>query len=194
LPGSEKKLKSEKWLSKEAEEELLTIARKTLEEYFRVGKVPYFEVKNEVLKQKFGAFVTLKKGSRLRGCIGQIEADEPLYKVVSRMAIASAFNDPRFNPLSADELKEVTIEISVLSPFQKVKKVEEIEVGRDGLLVCRGPWSGLLLPQVAVEYGWGREDFLRQTCLKAGLEPEAWKDESCEIYRFSAQVFGEKER
>lgn len=188
------KLKTETWLSQRAEKELLTIARQTLESYFETGEAPSFKVKNKVLEKNFGAFVTLKKGRKLRGCIGQIDAVEPLYQVVSKMALASAFNDPRFPPLSRDELEEVAIEISVLSPFKKVDSLEEIEVGRDGLYVCRGPWSGLLLPQVATEYGWSREEFLQQTCLKAGLAPDAWKEKDCEIYRFSAQVFGEEDK
>lgn len=187
-------LKSEKWLSKEAEKELLSIARQTLKDYFEKGKTPSFHVKNEVLKKKFGAFVTLKRGFKLRGCIGQIDAVEPLYKVVSKMALASAFNDPRFPSLTYDELEKVKIEISVLSPFKKVSSIEEIEVGRDGLFVCRGPWSGLLLPQVATEYGWTREEFLQQTCLKAGQETDSWKRNDCEVYRFSAQVFGEEDK
>ncbi len=188
------KLKSEKWLSKEAERELLSIARQTLKAYFETGETPKFNVKNKVLKKNFGAFVTLRKGLKLRGCIGQIEAVEPLHKVVSKMALASALNDPRFPPLTSDELEEVKIEISVLSPFKRVSSIEEIEVGRDGLFVCRGPWSGLLLPQVASEYGWNREEFLQQTCLKAGLEANAWKRKDCEIYRFSAQIFSEESK
>lgn len=190
----EQELRNEQWLSKEAEKELLGIARKTLDIYFETGKTPDFKVENEVLSQHFGAFVTLKVNHELRGCIGEVEAAEPLYKVVSRMALASALNDPRFNPLRPEELGRVTIEISVLSPFEKIGSIGEIEVGRHGLFVRRGPWSGLLLPQVAVEYNWTKEEFLQQTCLKAGLEPDAWKEEDCEIYRFSAQVFREKDK
>jgi|Deesub1362A_J573_1020465.scaffolds.fasta_scaffold06210_1 hypothetical protein len=184
-------LKSEKWLSEEEEKELLTIARETLESYLSEGKVPHFEVKSESLKEEMGAFVTLKKKGRLRGCIGHVEANKPLYEVVSEMAIAAATQDPRFSPVTLDELSEIDIEISVLSPLKKVNDIEEIKVGRDGLVIKKGFASGLLLPQVPVEWGWDREEFLRQVSLKAGLPPDAWKE--ADLYRFTAQVFGEKE-
>lgn len=182
-------LQLEKWLNQAEEEELLTIARQTLKSYFETGKVPDFEVKSSQLKEQYGAFVTLKKDGRLRGCIGHLEADKPIYQVVSEMAISAAFQDPRFPPLEEGELDDVEIEISVLSPFERVRNIEEIMVGRDGLLIKKGFSSGLLLPQVPVEWGWDRDEFLRQVCRKAGLPPDAWRD--AELYRFSAQVFGE---
>ena len=114
----------------------------------------------------------------------------PLYQVVSQMAIVAATEDPRFPPVTADELPEIKIEISVLSPPKPVKDVEEIKVGRDGLIIRKGWASGLLLPQVPVEWGWSREEFLRQVSLKAGLPPDAWRE--AELYRFTAQVFGEE--
>jgi AmmeMemoRadiSam system protein A len=184
-------LKSEKWLSEEEEKELLKIARETLESYLSEGKIPHFEVKSESLKEEMGAFVTLKKKGRLRGCIGHVEANKPLYEVVSEMAITAATQDPRFSPVTLDELSEIDIEISVLSPLKKVNNIEEIKVGRDGLVIKKGFASGLLLPQVPVEWGWSREEFLRQVSLKAGLPPDAWKE--ADLYRFTAQVFGEKE-
>ncbi len=182
-------LQSERWLNQAEEKELLAIARQTLESYFETGKAPDFEVKSSQLKEPYGAFVTLKKNGQLRGCIGHLEADKPIYQVVSEMAISAAFQDPRFPPLEKAELDEVAIAISVLSPFERVKNVEEIVVGRDGLLIKKGFSSGLLLPQVPVEWGWDRDEFLRQVCRKAGLPPDAWPD--AELYRFSAQVFGE---
>lgn len=184
-------LKSEDWLGKEEQEVLLQIARKTLQSYLSEGKVSEFEVESKSLKEKRGAFVTLKKKGRLRGCIGHIEADKPLYEVVSEMAIAAATQDPRFSPVTLDELSEIDIEISVLSPFKEVNDIDEIEIGRDGLLIRKGFASGLLLPQVPVEWGWDRDEFLRQVSLKAGLPPDAWK--SADLYRFTAQVFGERE-
>ncbi len=137
--------------------------------------------------------MTLKRGNMLRGCIGTIEPLNPLYETVAEMAIASAVRDPRFPPLSLEELPFVTIEISVLSPLEKVENIEEIETGKHGLLVRRGFFSGLLLPQVATEYGWDRETFLEHTCLKAGLPPSAWQDERTEIYKFTAEVFSKED-
>jgi len=144
------------------------------------------------LQQPCGAFVTLKRHGRLRGCIGRITADAPLAGVVAAMAGQAAFHDPRFEPLKPWELEGLTLEISVLTPFEPVQDPKEIKVGVHGLMVAREGRRGLLLPQVPVEQGWTREEFLEQTCLKAGLPPTAWQEGS-ELYRFSAQVFGEDE-
>lgn len=141
------------------------------------------------LKQMRGAFVTLKKHGELRGCIGHLAADRPLAEVVAEMALAAAFRDPRFSPVTANERKDLEIEISVLTPFRKITDVEEIQVGKHGLLIKRGAASGLLLPQVATDYGWDRTTFLEHTCHKAGLPKRAWKDKDTEIYTFSADVF-----
>jgi len=108
------------------------------------------------------------------------------------MAVAAAFDDPRFPPLKAEELKDLELEISVLSPLKKIRDIHEIEVGKHGLYIVRGYHSGLLLPQVAIEYGWDRETFLEETCYKAGLPPDAWRDAQTEIYVFSADYFGEE--
>ncbi|MEO0292776.1 MAG: AmmeMemoRadiSam system protein B [candidate division WOR-3 bacterium] len=168
---------------------LLDIARKTIDEYVKNNKVLEVTVKSEVLKRPCGAFVTLKKKGNLRGCIGRIVADEPLYLVVRDMAIASATEDPRFPPLEVSELKDIKIEISVLTPMQKVNNVDEIEVGRDGLMIRKGFRSGLLLPQVPVEQGWDKKTFLEHTCYKAGLPSDAWK--TSELWKFQAIVFSE---
>lgn len=141
------------------------------------------------LRQPRGAFVTLRRGGALRGCIGTLVARRPLYEEVAQMALAAAFEDPRFPPLSAEELSDLELEISALTPLRRVQDPAEIEVGRHGLYIRRGPFSGVLLPQVAVEYGWDRETFLRETCRKAGLPPDAWRDPETEIYVFSAEVF-----
>jgi AmmeMemoRadiSam system protein A len=129
----------------------------------------------------------------LRGCIGSIHAVAPLYQAVSSCAISAAFRDPRFTPLRKDELGAVKIEISVMGPVVPVKDVDEVVVGRDGLIISRGSRAGLLLPQVAVEYGWDRDTFLSQTCVKAGLPSDSWRDPACRIERFAAEVFGEDE-
>lgn len=170
---------------------LVNIVKKSIECKLTGKNVPEFNIDSEVLKEKKGAFVTLRKNENLRGCIGYIEARKPLYKTVSEMAIAAAFNDPRFPPLKSNELKDVTLEISVLSPLKKVDDINEIEVGVHGLYITKGFHSGLLLPQVATEYRWDRLTFLEETCHKAGLHSDAWKDEGTNIYIFSADVFKE---
>jgi AmmeMemoRadiSam system protein A len=172
---------------------LLRIARTSITSVVRGEPVPDFDVTSENLREKCGAFVTLEIESRLRGCIGSIESDRPLFRVVSEMAVASAMRDPRFPPLSEGELDRVAIEISVLSPLRKIDRIEEIEVGKHGLLVRQGFNSGLLLPQVASRYGWTREQFLRETCRKAALPRDAWQSSDCEVQIFSAVVFGEAE-
>jgi MEMO1 family protein len=141
------------------------------------------------LQELRGAFVCLKIKGVLRGCIGCLHARGPLYRVVSDMAVQAAFCDPRFAPLSAEELEQIELEISVLTPFQDIQGPEEIEVGRHGLFVRKGSHSGLLLPQVATEYGWDRIQFMEWTCQKAGLPKDAWKDPNTRIQTFSADVF-----
>jgi len=141
------------------------------------------------MKDKLGAFVTLKKDGRLRGCIGNVVGDAPLWKTVSKMARSAAFEDPRFPPVSANEYHELQIEISILSPLEKVSDLEAIVPGRHGLLV-RNAWrSGLLLPQVATEWGWDRETFLAHTCQKAGLPDDCWQDPQTHIFWFEAEIF-----
>jgi AmmeMemoRadiSam system protein A len=146
-----------------------------------------------------GVFVTLKIGEDLRGCIGRLLGTEPLYRTVAQMACEAAFGDPRFPALSQKELSGIRIEISALlspdgkvekMPFKRISGVDQIRVGQDGLMIRSGGRAGLLLPQVPTEQGWGREEFLRHLCLKAGLSPESWKE--AEISRFCAQVFSEK--
>lgn len=172
---------------------LLRIARESIGCAVRNESIPDFEFSSQSLQEKCGAFVTLEIESHLRGCIGNLESDRQLYRVVSEMAIASALRDPRFPPLTEEELDDVCIEISVLTPLRKIERIEEIEVGKHGLLVRRGVNSGLLLPQVAVRYNWDREEFLRETCRKAGLPQSAWKTPECELWIFSAFVFSEGE-
>jgi MEMO1 family protein len=141
--------------------------------------------------EKRGVFVTLKKHGELRGCIGYLTGLKPLVQAVLDNSYNAAFKDPRFEPLAADELKDITIEISVLTEPAPVRSADEIRTGRDGLIVERGPYRGLLLPQVAEEQGWDRNRFLDETCRKAGLPAGSWKDGETKIYRFQAIVFGE---
>ncbi len=144
---------------------------------------------NERLEKRRGVFVTINLDNELRGCIGLIKARGPLNEAVAEMARAAAFEDPRFSPLTNEELERIDIEISVLSPLTRVHRFNEVKVGRDGLMVKLDMHSGLLLPQVAIEYGWDNIEFLEQTCLKAGLPKHSYKDKYIEIYRFTADVF-----
>jgi AmmeMemoRadiSam system protein A len=144
------------------------------------------------LRRPAGAFVTLNdRHGDLRGCIGSIEPVAPLFRAVSSSAISAAFRDPRFYPVKRDEFPDLHLEISVMGPITPVKDVSEIQVGRDGLIISSGHHAGLLLPQVATEYGWDRDTFLSQTCMKAGLPPTAWQSPDTRIEHFSAEVFGE---
>lgn len=141
------------------------------------------------LSQKRGAFVTLTRRGRLRGCIGLIEASLPLAETVIRMAAAAALEDPRFPPVTAAELAELELEISVLSPLHRAASADEIELGRDGVLVRRGDRSGVFLPQVAAETGWDKERFLSELCAgKAGLAPDAWRLPGTELYTFTVDL------
>ncbi len=168
---------------------LLELARQALEEAVRSHRQSAAEEPPGALREKRGAFVTLRKGGHLRGCIGYFEAAKPLYLIVRECAVAAALRDPRFDPLSPEELPKLRLEISVLSPLTD-SPPDQIEVGRHGLLVSRGFQRGLLLPQVAVEWKWDRKRFLEETCLKAGLPPDAWQH-GARIQVFTAQVFSE---
>lgn len=147
---------------------------------------------SENLRARAGAFVTLHRGPRLRGCIGQISGSEPLVEVVAYCAKAAALEDPRFHPVRPDEVASLEIEISVLSPLEDITP-EQIVAGKHGLLVSRGWQRGVLLPQVATQFNWNAERFLEETCVKAGLSPGAWKDAETHIQAFTAEVFSESE-
>ena len=147
---------------------------------------------DDELRRPSGAFVTLTTpAGDLRGCIGSIAPVAPLYQAVSSSAVSAALRDPRFHPVRREEFNTLGIEISVMGPIERVEDVAEIEVGRDGLIISRGSYAGLLLPQVPVEWGWDRETFLSQTCAKAGLPSDAWRSPGTRIERFSAEVFGD---
>jgi AmmeMemoRadiSam system protein A len=173
-----------------ARAELLGIARRAIAETVRGSQRTETGSANPALQTPQGAFVTITIGGELRGCIGTFREDTPLYRTVAQMAVAAASEDPRFPPLTAAELPKTHVEISALTPMKPVADVREIEVGRHGLYVTQGFHSGVLLPQVATEYGWDRTTFLEQTCRKAGLPKNAWQ-EGAKILSFEAEVFGE---
>jgi len=180
-------------LSPEEKSFLLQLAREVISLRCRGEGSPQHPVHSKKLNRKFGVFVTLHKGNDLRGCIGYVEGIKPLQSAVIDMANSAAFNDPRFKPVTEAELDHLTIEISVLSALDKVEDINDIIVGRDGLLIEKSVFSGLLLPQVASELGWDRKTFLSQTCIKAGLPENEWKSGKCTIYKFSAEIFSETE-
>jgi len=173
---------------------LLEVARDSIAARLTGKAATSAPTSSPVLREPRGAFVSLHRQGQLRGCIGYIEAVKPLLETVKDMAPAAAFQDPRFRPLAADELADLEIEISVLTPMQLIKNVDEIEVGKHGLYLVRGMNRGLLLPQVATQYHWDRQTFLEQTCYKAGLPPDAWKDPNTQIYTFSAEIFADHPR
>jgi len=180
-------------LTEQEQKSLLRIARHTLESFIRSGKRPEVKPLTSKLGEKRGAFVTLHERGELRGCIGYVEAVKPLYQAVSEMAIAASTEDPRFPPVRVDELGDIEIEITVLSPLRPLPSPDSVIVGKHGLVIRKGYRSGLLLPQVPVEQGWNREQFLTHTCLKAGLPPNAYKEKDTQLFCFTGQVFGEKE-
>ncbi len=182
-------------LNQKQKAELIDIARQTVEAYVRTGKTLEPKVSDARLSESEGAFVTLHKDGQLRGCIGNIIGQKPLYLTVRDMAIAAASSDPRFSPVSKEELPDLEIEISVLSRPWTVKNADEIQMGVHGVIVSRG-WMhrGVFLPQVATETGWSREEFLSQLCAqKAGLPANAWKDPQTQLDIFTATVFSEQD-
>ncbi len=146
---------------------------------------------SETFNQEYGAFVTLTEAGMLRGCIGYTSPVKPLYLTVRDTAAFAALRDPRFNPVSASELSQLEYEISVLSPLRRVTDIDQIKVGRDGLLMKNADHEGLLLPQVPTEQKWDRQTFLAQTCAKAGMHPGCWKEDDTDIFKFTAVVFSE---
>ncbi len=172
---------------------LLKLARGVIEAECRGAKFAIATSSSPIMREPRGAFVTLKKAGRLRGCIGYIEPIKPLAATIEEMANAAAFNDYRFNPVRADEIADIEIEISVLSPLSEVLDPSTVVVGTHGLIVSRGSARGVLLPQVPLEWGWDRETFLAQTCVKAGLRETAWKEKETKIEAFTADVFSERE-
>ncbi|MEM0017480.1 MAG: TIGR00296 family protein [Candidatus Korarchaeum sp.] len=181
---------------------LVRLARASITSFFVSRGILDVRPPYPKLEEKSGAFVTLSTypEEELRGCIGFPEPIYPLYKAVIRAALAAAFEDPRFPPLSESELNKITVEVSVLTPPERIDTAvdqredlpELIEVGKHGIIVRRGSLSGLLLPQVAVEYEWDSREFLEHTCIKAGMRTGCWLVNGTEVYRFSAIIFTER--
>ena len=178
-------------LTREQESTLLKLARRAIENHFGAGGALKPGNKDPVMKEKSGAFVTLKIDGELRGCVGYPLPIKPLDETIVEMAVAAASQDYRFASLTIEEVDRARIEISVLSLPRRVQDVGEVEVGRHGIIVSKGVHRGLLLPQVPLEYGWDRETFLRHGCLKAGLPGDAWKKGAL-IEVFEARVFSEE--
>jgi len=175
-------------LTPSEKKELIQLARRAIEQFTLEKKILNYQPQNATLRTLKGVFVTIKKYGRLRGCIGFIEPIMPLYQAVIQAAIYAACRDPRFSPLSPNELKHLEIEISVLSPLKKINNPSLVTVGKHGLLISKGDKRGVLLPQVPVENNWSQSEFLAHACLKAGLPQDAWKH-GADIYVFEAIVF-----
>lgn len=175
---------------------LVALAKKTISYYLETGKRLTIPEDYPIeLDEKLGVFVTLNKNDALRGCIGYAEPIEPAIKATIEVALAAAFNDPRFNAVTADEFENLDFEVTVLSQPELIvvahpdQYFEEIEIGRDGLIIQKGYSRGLLLPQVATENAFDIEEFLEHTCMKAGISADSWMDDSCDVYRFQGQIF-----
>lgn len=180
-------------LDKKAQEEALKIARQTLEDYLTKNTIPQITATSEILKKPLGAFVTLRKNGELRGCIGEFEPKDQLYKVIQNTAIAAATKDMRFYPVKTEELKDIKIEISVMTPKRKINNWQDIVLGKHGVVVQKGMHGGTFLPQVATDTGWNKEKFLSELCSqKAGLASGCYKDPDVSFYIFEAQVFEEE--
>lgn len=175
----------------EDKQTLLKIARIAIRTHLSGQPLPEFSVSKN-LKLKGGAFVTLRRAGELRGCIGYLTGNKPLYQTVAELAVASATRDYRFSPVIYTELDEIKIEISVLTPLRKIKNISEIEVGRHGICIEAENRRGVLLPQVAVEWGWDREQFLEAVCRKTGLQNDCWQQKNVNIYIFSAYILKEE--
>lgn len=176
-------------LTDDEKKELRQIARSVIESKTRGKPAPALSTSSNKLSEKRGAFVSLYKKGMLRGCIGSLKPEKALYIQVGEMADAAAFRDPRFRAMTEEELPYLELEISVLTPLTEIQDPNEVEVGKHGILIRKGVYSGILLPQVATERNWHRITFLEQTCRKAGLPPDAWKDPEAQVYVFSADVF-----
>jgi AmmeMemoRadiSam system protein A len=178
------------FLSEADRRSLLELARRAIAEAVSLQKHAGDIPRGGVFAEKRSVFVTLHARGRLRGCIGIVEAFEPLGESVARCAASAALQDPRFSPVRAGEIPELQIEISLLSPLEPIPP-DNIEIGKHGLLIFQGSKRGLLLPQVAVEHKLGREQFLEETCRKAGLHVKAWQEPETQIFGFTCEVFSE---
>lgn len=181
-------------ISPEAERELLALARRTAEQFLTTESLPAFETDDPALLQPLGAYVTYEREGELRGCLGRLEGDRPAYLNVQYAALAAALGDPRFPAITAEELDELTLEITLLQPMHQIESPEELQIGRDGILMRVGEKEGaLFLPQVPLQQGWDLEDTLLNLCRKAGLPDDAWQRPDAQFYVFAGQWFGEEE-
>lgn len=180
-------------LSTDVKKLIFKIVRQTIESRFDSKVKPMECPLDEVFNQSLGLFVTINKHGGLRGCIGYVKPYKPLYYALIDLASAAAFSDNRFNPVQESEVKDLRFEISLLSPLILVEDINEIVVGRDGLMIEHSWGSGLLLPQVATKYHWTKEQFLEETCHKACLDANCWKQHNTKIYRFEAEIFSEED-
>jgi uncharacterized protein len=178
-------------LTPKEQTDLLALARATIIAHINHNPLPAPQRPGKGLELQNGCFVTIKQHGDLRGCIGTFTSSNPLWKTIQEMAVSAATRDPRFYPMKPTDLNDFSLEISVLSPMQQISSINEIQIGTHGLFLRKGFSQGVLLPQVATEYGWDRETFLRHTCLKAGLPENGW-EKDCELFIFSALVFGEQ--
>ena len=174
---------------------LLSIARESIE--FSITDTPneqtLIEITSPELKEESGAFVTLRTHGKLRGCIGRMDSDIPLHKLISEIAVSSVTDDPRFNQIQPSELEDLEIDISVLSPLQKIDDPLNLELGTHGIYIKKGHSTGCFLPQVATETGWTKEEFLSQCCsMKAKISPDAWKKKNVDVYIFTTEMISEK--
>ncbi len=179
-------------LSEMDRNELLRLAREAIAAYLTRGEIPSPETESKFLLEQRGVFVSLhtRGTGALRGCLGEFQARRPLLESVTGMAVAAATRDPRFPAVTSAELPDLQIEISALTPLLPIRP-EQIRVGQHGLMIAREGKKGLLLPQVAVQYGWDREEFLGNLCLKAGLGKEAWQAAGTELLAFETEVWAE---
>lgn len=175
-------------LSEHDRENLKAIARETLAAQLE-HRSPVYADPSQVLQKKYGLFVTLKINGQLRGCIGRMSSPQPLIDTVKEMTIAAAFEDPRFSPLTRTELPLTDIEITLLGPLEMLSPPDNFRIGIHGLFIALHGRSGVLLPQVAVEYGWSKIEFLQHVCKKAGLPPDTWKHPDATLYRFEGVMF-----
>ena len=180
-------------LNEAQRKKMLELARDSITHYLSTGKKLEVKEDDPALNREMGAFVTLHEHGALRGCIGNMIGRGPFYLTVRDMAVEAATRDPRFRPVGPDEMKGIDIEISALSPLEKIDDPDKIVMGKHGVIVKQGFLSGVYLPQVATETGWDREQFMDSLCgQKAGMSSDAWKKGTCDIYIFTAEVFGEK--
>ena len=183
-------------IAKESGDYLVNIARKTISHYFETNeKLPIPDDCPEELKENLGVFVTLNENKELRGCIGYPEPVVPAIEATINVALSAAFEDPRFNPVTQEEFNNIDIEVTVLTKPELIiasnpkEILDQIRIGTDGLIVEKGFFRGLLLPQVAPENNMDEIEFISHTCLKAGIHPKSWVEQDCKIYRFQGQIF-----